>query len=191
MHPASPKPRSAPGNASAALFGEVLESGHTLRELDLAWNQARGSCPGFWFGRGAALGDGRARSPLAPLNARPCTPPWESLVASASRRDPGPGPAPRQPQRPPPRLPGRSQIRTDGALGLARGLSANASLSRLLLAWNGLGDAGGGALGEALGVNLGLRWLDLSHCRLGDEVPAHQRGTQGGTRPCEGGWWCR
>lgn len=27
------------GNASAAAFGELLECSHTLRELDLSWNQ--------------------------------------------------------------------------------------------------------------------------------------------------------
>lgn len=30
-----------PGNASATAFGDLLESGHSLRELNLGWNQVR------------------------------------------------------------------------------------------------------------------------------------------------------
>lgn len=29
------------GNKSAAAFGELLESSHTLKELDLGWNQIK------------------------------------------------------------------------------------------------------------------------------------------------------
>lgn len=36
---------NALGNKSAAAFGELLESSHTLKELDLSWNQIKvGSC---------------------------------------------------------------------------------------------------------------------------------------------------
>jgi hypothetical protein len=58
----------------------------------------------------------------------------------------------------------------EGAKGLARGLTANATLHTLNLAWNGLENQGGGALGEMLSANMGLRKLDLSHARLGSEA---------------------
>ena len=53
----------------------------------------------------------------------------------------------------------------EGARGLARGLAANATLSKLVLAWNGIENGGGSAMGEMLGCNMGLTTLDLSHCR--------------------------
>jgi hypothetical protein len=58
----------------------------------------------------------------------------------------------------------------EGAKGLARGLTANATLHTLSLGWNGLENQGGGALGEMLATNMGLRKLDLSHARLGSEA---------------------
>lgn len=62
------------------------------------------------------------------------------------------------------------QIRADGARAISRGLAANATLSRLSLAWNGLESDGGGPLGEVLGLNMGLRHLDIGHCRIGPEA---------------------
>lgn len=59
----------------------------------------------------------------------------------------------------------RMCVQVEGACALARGLSANATLTKLELAWNGLDDAGGAAVGEALAANMGLKLLDLSHCR--------------------------
>jgi hypothetical protein len=52
----------------------------------------------------------------------------------------------------------------DGARALARGLAANATLSKLSLAWNGL-EEGASAMGDMLATNMGLKHLDLSHCR--------------------------
>ena len=63
-----------------------------------------------------------------------------------------------------------AQIRADGAKALARGLAANATLAALSLAWNGLESSGGGAFGDALALNVGLRRLDLSNCRLGPDA---------------------
>jgi hypothetical protein len=39
-----------------------------------------------------------------------------------------------------------------------------------VLCWNGLEAAGGAAMGEMLALNMGLKHLDLSHCRLGPEA---------------------
>jgi Ran GTPase-activating protein (RanGAP) involved in mRNA processing and transport len=61
-------------------------------------------------------------------------------------------------------------LQAEGARGLARGLSANATLSKLVLSWNGLEAGGGAAMGEMLALNMGLKHLDLSHCRLGPEA---------------------
>jgi hypothetical protein len=40
----------------------------------------------------------------------------------------------------------------------------------LVLCWNGLEAGGGTAMGEMLALNMGLKQLDLSHCRLGPEA---------------------
>lgn len=56
----------------------------------------------------------------------------------------------------------------EGARGLAKGLAANATLSKLSLAWNGL-EEGTCALGDMLSANMGLKHLDLSHCRCEGE----------------------
>lgn len=55
-------------------------------------------------------------------------------------------------------------LQAEGARGLAKGLAANATLSKLSLAWNGL-EEGACALGDMLSANMGLKHLDLSHCR--------------------------
>lgn len=59
-------------------------------------------------------------------------------------------------------------LQAEGARGLAKGLAANATLSKLVLAWNGL-EEGASALGDMLAANMGLKHLDLSHCRVGAE----------------------
>lgn len=38
------------------------------------------------------------------------------------------------------------------------------------MCWNGLEAAGGAAMGDMLALNMGLKHLDLSHCRLGPEA---------------------
>jgi hypothetical protein len=63
-----------------------------------------------------------------------------------------------------------SLLQAEGARGLARGLAANATLAKLVLCWNGLEAGGGAAMGEMLALNMGLKHLDLSHCRLGPEA---------------------
>lgn len=63
----------------------------------------------------------------------------------------------------------RTNTQAEGARGLAKGLAANATLYKLVLAWNGL-EEGASALGDMLAANMGLKHLDLSHCRVSSEA---------------------
>jgi hypothetical protein len=55
-------------------------------------------------------------------------------------------------------------MQAEGGRALAKGLAANATLSELSLAWNGL-EEGASAMGDMLAANMGLKHLDFSHCR--------------------------
>lgn len=55
-------------------------------------------------------------------------------------------------------------LQAEGGRALAKGLAANATLSKLSLAWNGL-EEGAAAMGDMLAANMGPKHLDLSQCR--------------------------
>lgn len=147
-HPSTcPLPRLShplcPGDASAAEFGDLLECGHTLRELELGWNRVRGE--GGWPGQYASVWSGsravRFSTYCARLPRRRCAPRAQRRLPAASR------PTRRLNHPHPPPTHTLLQVRPAGAKAIARGLAANASLARLGLAWNGLESEGAARLG--------------------------------------------
>ncbi|GBF95369.1 hypothetical protein Rsub_07797 [Raphidocelis subcapitata] len=144
--------RNGLGNASACLFGEVLESGHTLRELDLGWNQiraagARGLARGLsanaslsrlvlaWNGLGDAGGGAVGEALGLNLGLR-----WLDLS--------------------------HCRLGEEACLLISRGLKANSGLETLLLDGNPVGEGGARHLVSALGSNEALQHLGLAGCNL-------------------------